>query len=155
MVDAQYHDAEVAYFQSTVHDQAANQARYFGLRELGDHAAVVRALLKATDGRSLGTGPIPRTTVDALGLPCSQLLTAKLVAVEHLEHEVDLVKTMDVLVRNYRYYRREYDGLSAMARKWNAPREEISDRWGELSSGMVDSEAAIAQLSAILAAVCR
>lgn len=152
-VDDAYDSAEREYFASLGKpDEADKQARYFGLRELGDHAFAVRALVLAIGERSINVGPIPRAMIDTLGLPCSALLSSKLVAVDD---ELDLVKTMELLVRNYRYYQREHAGLSAMARKWNAPRSEISDRWGELSAGMSDNQAAIAELSAILAAVCR
>ncbi len=153
LVDSEFATAERVYFGTLgAAGSDAARERYFELRELGDHTAVVRALLTAIGGRSLGTGPIPRSTIDTLQLPCSRLLDKKLVAVGD---EVDLVKTMELLVRNYRYYQREYNGLDEQRRRYNASRDDISDRWDELSSGMADNETAIRELSAILAAVCR
>ena len=153
LVDAEFATAERVYF-GTLGAAGSDEARerYFGLRELGDHTAVVRALLTAIGGRSIGTGPIPRSTIEALQLPCSALLAKKLVAVGD---EVDLVNTMELLVRNYRYYQREYDGLNDQRRRYGASRADISDRWDELSSGMSDNDTAIRELSAILVAVCR
>ncbi|MBA2540496.1 MAG: hypothetical protein H0V17_12720 [Deltaproteobacteria bacterium] len=145
--------AEDFYFASLA-SPAGDEARerHFALEAFAHHVAAVLEVAKAIGDRSVGVGPIPRSTIETLGLPCSKVLTDKLVAAGD---EVDLVQTMVRLVRDFRYYDREYDGLSAQRQRYGASWDDITDRHDELVAGIRDHQDAIRELAAILAAVCR
>ena len=152
-VDRALGPAENAYFAALgTPDKDRMSDRYYALRALGEHTAAVRRLVETIGEPSLGVGPIPRATIQTLGLPCSPRLEKAFVLAGD---ELDLVQTMLRLVRDNLYYRREYDGLNDQRRRWGASKDDVSDRWDELAEGMRTTDQAIRELSAILAAVCQ
>jgi hypothetical protein len=130
----------------------AARERFRSLEDQGHHVAGLSELARAIKRRSLGVGPVPRATLTALGLPCGDLLTRSLVAAGE---EVDLVQTMLRLVRSFRHYDKEYDGLAEQRSRYGASKDDISDRWGELSTAIQNHRRAIRELGDILSAICR